>query len=232
MATRFDDWEGQFLAHHGIRGMMWGVRRYQNPDGSLTAEGQKRYGGLAEGGSPTSARKLARSYNRLDQVRANATGERNLAAQRAFKYGKKFTERGDKLAAKGKNPLADRKVRRNMKKANEAVRKAEGARQAEREASLLQRKVVKKALESGYSVNTRNVKRYAMTGKQTTAQILFGAPGNIAYTVKNRKQLAVNGSYAKISAKGTQNVSMQRRKKNKVPMSASQKDYIRKNAGN
>lgn len=29
--------------HHGIKGMKWGVRRYQNADGSLTAEGQKRY---------------------------------------------------------------------------------------------------------------------------------------------------------------------------------------------
>ncbi len=31
------------LAHHGIKGMRWGVRRYQNPDGSLTADGRKRY---------------------------------------------------------------------------------------------------------------------------------------------------------------------------------------------
>lgn len=29
--------------HHGIKGQKWGVRRYQNADGSLTAEGQKRY---------------------------------------------------------------------------------------------------------------------------------------------------------------------------------------------
>ena len=33
-----------YLAHHGIRGQKWGVRRYQNPDGSLTAEGRRRLG--------------------------------------------------------------------------------------------------------------------------------------------------------------------------------------------
>lgn len=31
------------LTHHGIKGQKWGVRRYQNPDGSLTSAGQARY---------------------------------------------------------------------------------------------------------------------------------------------------------------------------------------------
>ena len=30
------------LYHHGIKGQKWGRRRYQNKDGSLTAEGRKR----------------------------------------------------------------------------------------------------------------------------------------------------------------------------------------------
>lgn len=30
------------LYHHGVKGQRWGVRRYQNPDGSLTALGKKR----------------------------------------------------------------------------------------------------------------------------------------------------------------------------------------------
>lgn len=33
-----------FLMHHGIYGQKWGIRRYQNPDGSLTEAGRKRYG--------------------------------------------------------------------------------------------------------------------------------------------------------------------------------------------
>lgn len=33
------------LYHWGIKGMKWGVRRYQNADGSLTPAGRKRYGG-------------------------------------------------------------------------------------------------------------------------------------------------------------------------------------------
>ena len=31
------------LYHHGTKGMKWGVRRYQNKDGSLTPAGKKRY---------------------------------------------------------------------------------------------------------------------------------------------------------------------------------------------
>lgn len=38
-ADDFDD----FIAHHGILGMKWGIRRYQNADGSLTSAGKRRY---------------------------------------------------------------------------------------------------------------------------------------------------------------------------------------------
>ena len=36
------------LMHFGILGMHWGVRRYENPDGTLTSAGKKRYDGYVE----------------------------------------------------------------------------------------------------------------------------------------------------------------------------------------
>lgn len=35
--------EHLYLAHHGIKGQRWGVRRFQNEDGSLTKAGKARY---------------------------------------------------------------------------------------------------------------------------------------------------------------------------------------------
>lgn len=38
--------ESNSLCHHGIKGQKWGVRRFQNEDGTLTNEGEKRYDSL------------------------------------------------------------------------------------------------------------------------------------------------------------------------------------------
>lgn len=33
----------EIIYHHGVKGQKWGIRRYQNEDGSLTPAGKKRY---------------------------------------------------------------------------------------------------------------------------------------------------------------------------------------------
>lgn len=68
--------DGAFIAHYGIKGMRWGVRRFQNRDGTLTAKGRERYGGeqarkYKEGESSIASKKLSKALRKGDKVKAN-----------------------------------------------------------------------------------------------------------------------------------------------------------------
>lgn len=65
------------LAHYGILGMKWGVRRYQNPDGSLTSAGRERYGVDTERNSPSSDQKPSKFTKKdYDEVKKLAENEK------------------------------------------------------------------------------------------------------------------------------------------------------------
>lgn len=65
------------LYHYGIRGMKWGVRRYQNADGSLTNAGKKRYSqeGWSEDAKTASAIKR-KSVNQMSNAELKKVTER------------------------------------------------------------------------------------------------------------------------------------------------------------
>lgn len=64
------------LYHHGIKGMKWGVRRFQNKDGTRTAEGKNRYIGK-DGKKTTAGKNLeARGKSASNAV----SGARNIAS--------------------------------------------------------------------------------------------------------------------------------------------------------
>lgn len=54
------------LYHWGIKGMKWGVRRYQNEDGTLTAAGKKRRKNYSDETKSMSTDELRRKVNRMN----------------------------------------------------------------------------------------------------------------------------------------------------------------------
>lgn len=95
-----------YIEHHGIMGMKWGVRRYQNEDGSYTEAGRKRYG---IGSERKSAKQVKRFLNENDQDIAinksliKRSNKQIQAAQR--KYEKAVSKGNTKKAQKYKDRI-------------------------------------------------------------------------------------------------------------------------------
>lgn len=125
------------LMHFGVKGMHWGVRRYQNPDGTLTPEGKRRMGDVNYDESTKSARATKRSLNYLSKQKAkmdanakSADFKRNRVMERGqngyyAKMGREYLNRSKEIdnmmkktmsaaKTKGQTPYVDKQVTRFM----------------------------------------------------------------------------------------------------------------------
>lgn len=89
------------LRHHGILGQRWGIRRFQNRDGSLTAAGRKRRGTNEESGNSVKTTKAPAHKNVKDMSDEELQQRiRRLEMERRYKEltpeqvsaGKKFIQ--------------------------------------------------------------------------------------------------------------------------------------------
>lgn len=68
------------LKHWGILGMKWGIRRFQNPDGSLTPEGRERYLKVGSKGKTTLTEEGYKQFFNKERNESSSGKTRNIAA--------------------------------------------------------------------------------------------------------------------------------------------------------
>lgn len=97
------------LYHHGVLGQKWGVRRYQNSDGTLTDEGAKRYSKLTNKKTKIE-QKLQKSDERLNKLESKID-KRNIKLANARVKLNKAEKKRDKAQEKADNtqPYYDKK---------------------------------------------------------------------------------------------------------------------------
>lgn len=88
-----------YLEHYGVQGMRWGVRNYQNEDGSLTNRGRDHYG---IGSKIKSQYATERYYNEKRDAAQRKLIEARKSARAAYKLEKAGASRVDRLKAREK----------------------------------------------------------------------------------------------------------------------------------
>lgn len=158
MEQTFNNLAEEVLMHHGVLGMKWGIRRYQNKDGSLTDKGKKHYAKGIE-------RQLRKNEKRYIKERKKYQND----IRRANKIAKDSQSGFDDFN-KMHDPYSIANKRKNNIRGIEAETK----------------RLIKEANDLGYSVDTIPKNKYKLGGDVIADILLTGPVG--AYALKNIKE--------------------------------------------
>ena len=202
------------LYHDGIKGMKWGIRRYQNYDGTLTEEGRLRYNknyseGRAEGSLPTKDKDGNYYYTNkegkktLYKTRSEQLSDTELTDlnKRVQQENKLASETSDAYEYKG--PKADQALRdasRMAKDIADALPKGNG-KVIKKDYSYLsdqelRDRINRLQLEDNYGRLTGDTK-YVKSGSEKTREMLqtvgsvlaiAGSAVGLAYTIRKMRE--------------------------------------------
>ena len=110
------------IEHYGVKGMKWGVRRYQNKDGSLTAEGRKHVqnGSGEASGIKVVGNKISSAAGRVAKAVSKRSHEYRVkrAEKRAEEKVKRSeirtNKKNDKTAKKNPLNMTDKELRKTI----------------------------------------------------------------------------------------------------------------------
>ena len=173
-----------YLQHHGVKGQKWGVRRYQNPDGTLTAAGRKRQ-----------AKQYTKQLNDLDKKSVKHIGNYMKADQQFKRKAREGVRLMKKSGDEGFDKNSD-KFQKIESKMIEAGKRRDAEMKAFKETDSKAWKVLAEAAEKGYTVNSKQVYRDSEAGRTFISNILIG-PVSTA-TISAVRNMLYSGEYPTI----------------------------------
>jgi hypothetical protein len=190
-----------YLMHHGIKGQKWGIRRFQNEDGSRTSLGKQHERNSVSG---VISRNDAGTSNLKRLRNAGAIGSSDRVRRKQQMLDNKIAKTGDKnvilrtqLNDRRRGRIAQLKTKAEHREAKERYlqNKSDENRQALREARL--DRIAKNGLNP-FSARQRGAyNRYRASGK-SVAQSVLNTAGN-TYLTNAARAVTAGAASAAIS---------------------------------
>ena len=163
------DSDAEELYHHGVKGMKWGVRRFQNKDGSMTDIGKKRYARDAR----------EKEFNKYDessgkyykQSKKNGRSDLEFDANR---YAKEDAERSKRLVDSSRNLSNDLKRTVDTSNRNRKVPKMDLSNMTDQEMrSQINREILERQYNDMFNPQKESKGReYASRTLETAGNVL------------------------------------------------------------
>lgn len=176
------DYREEFLMHHGIKGQKWGVRRWQNSDGTFNDAGKKRYfsdGGSSAGGN--ARRALAKVYDINAKFYAKNGRNKTLASMNAAARDEQL-----KKAAVADKAKAEKKALADKAKADKITSKIEKQKAAV-DVSIAKNSATRRVAEDYHRLTDREFAGKYQTNKKTFAKRYQKTKGD-TYSLGLKKQ--------------------------------------------